>query len=102
MKKPGLSLAAVLLLVSTNLSAAIVSPAATEPSLPVTGNFSIFDSNMLSFNNDAMVNITNLGRSNTPSADQQEDASIPVPAAAWLFVSGLLGMIGVSRRKRKQ
>ena len=25
--------------------------------------------------------------------------SVPVPAAAWLFVSGLLGLVGVSRRK---
>jgi len=27
-------------------------------------------------------------------------AAIPVPAAAWLFGSGLLGLIGVSRRKK--
>ena len=27
-------------------------------------------------------------------------SSIPVPAAAWLFGSGLLGLIGVARRKR--
>ena len=29
----------------------------------------------------------------TPSA-------VPVPAAAWLFMSGLIGMIGVTRRKK--
>ena len=27
-------------------------------------------------------------------------AAVPVPAAAWLFGSGLLGLIGVSRRKK--
>ena len=27
-------------------------------------------------------------------------ASVPVPAAAWLFSSGLLGLIGISRRKK--
>lgn len=27
-------------------------------------------------------------------------ASVPVPAAAWLFGSGLLGLIGISRRKK--
>ncbi|MEZ5540851.1 MAG: VPLPA-CTERM sorting domain-containing protein [Pseudomonadota bacterium] len=25
---------------------------------------------------------------------------VPVPAAAWLFGSGLLGLLGVARRKR--
>ena len=29
----------------------------------------------------------------TPSA-------VPVPAAAWLFMSGLIGMIGITRRKK--
>jgi len=28
--------------------------------------------------------------------------TVPVPAAAWLFGSGLLGLIGVARRNRKQ
>lgn len=28
-------------------------------------------------------------------------ASVPVPAAAWLFGSGLLGLIGVARRKAR-
>mgnify|MGYP001571684340 CR=1 FL=1 len=28
--------------------------------------------------------------------------SVPVPAAAWLFGSGLLGLVGMARRKRKQ
>jgi hypothetical protein len=27
-------------------------------------------------------------------------SSVPLPAAAWLFGSGLLGLIGVARRKR--
>jgi hypothetical protein len=27
-------------------------------------------------------------------------ASVPLPAAAWLFGSGLLGMIGIARRKK--
>jgi hypothetical protein len=28
------------------------------------------------------------------------DATVPVPAAAWLFGSGLVGLVGVARRKR--
>ena len=27
-------------------------------------------------------------------------SAIPIPAAAWLFGSGLLGMIGIARRKK--
>ena len=29
-----------------------------------------------------------------------EVSSVPVPAAVWLFGSGLLGLIGVARRKK--
>ena len=28
-------------------------------------------------------------------------AIVPVPAAAWLFISGLLGLVGISRRRRQ-
>ena len=33
-------------------------------------------------------------------ADWDRVSSVPVPAAAWLFGSGLLGLIGVARRKK--
>lgn len=33
------------------------------------------------------------GRSNNPS-------TVPVPASAWLFASGLMGIIGITRRKK--
>ena len=29
-----------------------------------------------------------------------DTAVVPIPAAAWLFLSGLLGMIGIARRKK--
>jgi len=39
----------------------------------------------------------NLG---THNAVQSGDVSaVPVPAAVWLFDSGLLGLVGVARRK---
>ena len=34
------------------------------------------------------------------TVDDFEVATVPVPAAVWLFGSGLLGLIGVARRKR--
>ena len=33
--------------------------------------------------------------------DNLNFAPIPVPAAVWLFGSGLLGLVGVARRRRK-
>jgi hypothetical protein len=40
----------------------------------------------------------------TPSEDGFETSidvnSVPIPAAVWLFGSGLLGLIGVARRKK--
>ena len=35
----------------------------------------------------------------TPGYDRFPPGEIPVPAAAWLFGSGLLGLVGMSRRK---
>jgi hypothetical protein len=32
--------------------------------------------------------------------DGDVGALVPVPAAAWLFISGLLGLIGISRSKK--
>jgi hypothetical protein len=29
------------------------------------------------------------------------DAVVPVPAAVWLFGSGLLSLVGIARRKKK-
>ena len=30
----------------------------------------------------------------------QESSAVPLPAAAWLFVTGLLGLAGIARRKK--
>lgn len=35
------------------------------------------------------------------SVDIAEVAPIPIPAAAWLFGSGLIGLVGVARRRKK-
>ena len=35
------------------------------------------------------------------SINTDYSAPIPIPAAAWLFGSGLLGLVGVARRRRK-
>ncbi len=35
------------------------------------------------------------------SATNTTVSAVPVPAAAWLFGSGLLGLVGVARRRRQ-
>jgi hypothetical protein len=35
-----------------------------------------------------------------PFADSTAIPSVPLPAAAWLMISGLLGLLGIARRKR--
>ncbi len=37
-----------------------------------------------------------------PYIDVQQVSAVPVPAAAWLFGSGLMGLVGVARRRGKQ
>jgi len=53
--------------------------------MPVGGPFAGFNAN---FNADL-----------SPTPDPV--ASVPVPAAVWLFGSGLLGLVGIARRKKK-
>ena len=54
--------------------------------------------------NNGLVNAPDIMPPSVPShtlpGSNFGQAAVPVPAAAWLFVSGLLGLIGVSRRKK--
>jgi hypothetical protein len=53
---------------------------------------------VLGFNN----NTVEWSLQGTYAADGGGPAPIPVPAAAWLFGSGLMGMVGVARRRRRK
>ena len=44
--------------------------------------------------------VTNLYGSEVYFGDYQALSAVPIPAAAWLFGSGLLGLIGIARRKK--
>ena len=100
MKKPGLLLAAVVLAVSTNLTAATVSPNSSTL-FYVPDAITLGDSYGWRVNGNDTSSVSRSAWSNTGIASQGEETSIPLPAAAWLFLSGLIGMIAVSRRKRK-
>jgi hypothetical protein len=69
--------------------------------LPFTGTYVAFEDlakNLSDFNyTDEQILVTNVtAASATPTAP-----AVPVPAAAWLFSSGLLGLAGVTRNRRK-
>ncbi len=59
-----------------------------------------FDSVLLSVNQTTFENSTLSGYSITGGVLQSSEFSpVPIPAAVWLFGSGLLGLVGVARRK---
>jgi hypothetical protein len=102
MKKPGraLCVAALLLASASVVSAATVSPAINTHLQGSSDIYTMAQNSIFSSRYDYSVSSTGSIWQSSNST-QEEESSIPVPAAAWLFISGLVGMIGVSRRKRK-
>ena len=49
---------------------------------------------------DALTDFTNNGNQFANLSNVRAFSVVPVPAAVWLFGSGLLGLVGVARRKR--
>ena len=78
-----------------------------DPSSVLTGI--TFDTDLIGFNSSFIsffdhrveVQIAGLGWSGGQHLDMYLTTSaVPIPAAAWLFGSGLIGLIGVARRKK--
>ena len=47
------------------------------------------------------INVYDAGQMTIDDLSWVTTSAVPVPAAAWLFGSGLLGLVGISRRKRQ-
>ena len=62
------------------------------------GSASIFYSTFAGFSPDTTV--TELGLWNLSGEGTLSYSPVPVPAAVWLFGSGLLGLVGVARRRK--
>ena len=97
-------------------------PAGTAAGGNVSVGFNLFESNLLDVNtpqdvwtgmgvgtagapdNTATVRFIVLALANSGGAGFFDDVSatvVPVPAAVWLFGSGVLGLIGVARRRKQ-
>ena len=46
------------------------------------------------------MNSSIAGALSSQNSAEVATTKVPVPAAAWLFMSGLVGLIGISRRKK--
>lgn len=97
--KPGFAMALVAFAMSTQVSAATVTWNMPSQTSHVDTLSSVTDITFMSSGNRYVASQNGALWQQTPG--RQTESSIPVPAAAWLFLSGLVGMIGVSRRKRK-
>ena len=58
--------------------------------IPESGSVSVFK-----LSNSAQLMTLNLTAETSTTM-----TSVPVPAAAWLFISGIAGLIGIARRRR--
>jgi len=76
--------------------------------MPVDGTFQAIGS-LSDYNSENALGLWTLTFGDTAGADPLSLNSwgldittsvVPVPAAAWLFGSGLLGLVGVARRKK--
>lgn len=60
------------------------------------------DFNNLNLSGDSLTLTVEHGGQWTMISEVQFASPVPVPAAAWLFASGLIGLVGVARRRKEQ
>ena len=67
--------------------------------LPLTGSFGfeLLDADV----NTISAFVDSYGAISATGSEVPPPSAVPVPAAVWLFGSGLLGLVGVARRKKK-
>ena len=98
MKMNILVLAIVSLIMSGNASGASITAAFDSSNTPLFSNSVQFDS-YKSFELSAQQNYVARDL-NTLETSSSNITAVPVPGAVWLFMSGLMGMISITRRKK--
>jgi hypothetical protein len=83
-----------------------LTPGATVPEVSFTSNQGQASFSFLGFVSDSPFTSVDIHFATRPGSDgvlidDLQYAVVPVPAAVWLFGSGLLGLIGMSRRKNE-
>ena len=58
----------------------------------VTGSFATYDITSI----DALI----IQTGGIPASSSQAPSNVPIPSAIWLFGSGLVGLVGMARRKK--
>jgi hypothetical protein len=74
-------------------------PAGTTFTFIVDGNVRVGQTQWLTVSVDGIQAATDYFLANGGTYPLADTPAVPVPAAFWLFGSGLLGLIGVARRK---
>ena len=88
---------------STNLDIPVLAVLQVTSGNPMTGPATVVSVDSDGDGTPGTAMVTNPFPGQTPSfAGTIVPAAVPVPAAVWLFGSGLLGLVGVARRKKAQ
>lgn len=99
MKKSAIALAVALYIVVSDISAATVNPESGLFNSGMDQLTQVAEQNFMTLSLTSFDGLRSSGNDATVSTAELT-RSVPLPAAAWLFMSGLAGLLAMLRRKR--